>query len=94
MWRGLAQLKNAKARSDSKCCDIKRRAKARPTCSQRVHHQMIERDALTTAIIEGALDAIITIDDSGHVIDFNPSAQRMFGYGAEDVRDKPIAELI
>jgi two-component system NtrC family sensor kinase len=54
----------------------------------------IHRDALTTAIIEGALDAIITIDEAGQVIDFNPSARRMFQYSPEEVVAKPIAELI
>ena len=37
------------------------------------------------AILEAALDCIITIDDRGRVLEFNPAAEETFGYSAEDV---------
>jgi PAS domain S-box-containing protein len=47
-----------------------------------------------TAIQRGALDAIITIDEGGHVIDLNPAAEQLFGYREADVIGKELAELI
>lgn len=36
------------------------------------------------AIINGAVFAIITIDEAGTIEDFNPSAEQMFGYSASE----------
>ncbi|MFN3076202.1 MAG: EAL domain-containing protein [Alphaproteobacteria bacterium] len=41
-----------------------------------------------------ALDAIITIDATGAVVDFNPSAEALFGYRQDEIRGRNIAELI
>ncbi|MEO5374500.1 MAG: nitrate- and nitrite sensing domain-containing protein [Alphaproteobacteria bacterium] len=43
---------------------------------------------------DNALDAIITIDENGAVVEFNPSAEALFGYRLEDVRGKDVADLI
>lgn len=44
-----------------------------------------DRDALLHAIIETSPDGLITIDESGCIISFNPAAESMFGYRASDV---------
>ena len=41
--------------------------------------QLTESEARKAAILQTALDAIITIDHEGHVIEFNPAAERTFG---------------
>ncbi len=46
------------------------------------------------ALMEAAVDAIITIDDSGRVRSFNPAAERMFGRDAKDVIGRPINALM
>jgi len=46
------------------------------------------------ATINAALDGIVTIDKSGSVIEFNPSAEKIFNYRNEDVMGMDIAELI
>jgi two-component system sensor histidine kinase/response regulator len=56
--------------------------------------QMQESEAGTRAIIEYALDGIITIDHVGSIIEFNPAAERLFGYESEEVLGKPIVELL
>jgi PAS domain S-box-containing protein len=46
------------------------------------------------AILETALDGIITIDDEGRIRDFNPAAERMFGRSRADAVGQEVAELI
>jgi two-component system cell cycle sensor histidine kinase/response regulator CckA len=46
------------------------------------------------AILEGALDCIVTMDTQGNITDFNPAAERTFGYRRADVIGRPMAELI
>jgi PAS domain S-box-containing protein len=46
------------------------------------------------AILETALDCIITIDHTGLVTEFNPAAERTFGYSLQDAVGKPLHELI
>ncbi len=51
-------------------------------------------EARKTAILETALDCIISIDHEGRVIDFNPAAEKTFGYRRVDLLGKPMAEYI
>jgi PAS domain S-box-containing protein len=53
-----------------------------------------EREARHAAILESALDSIITIDDRGRVVEFNQAAEETFGYRAEDAVGKEMAALI
>jgi len=53
-----------------------------------------EREARHAAILESALDCIITIDDRGRVLEFNGAAEETFGYKAEEVVGHEMAELI
>jgi PAS domain S-box-containing protein len=46
------------------------------------------------AIVDLAFDAIVSIDAEGRVIEFNPAAERMFGYRRDDAMGQPMAELI
>jgi two-component system sensor kinase FixL len=54
----------------------------------------MENIALLNAIIENAIDGIITIDDSGKVESINPSACKLFGYEQEEVIGNNIAMLM
>ena len=49
---------------------------------------------LNRAILDSALDCIITMDASGRVVEFNPAAERVFGYTREEAVGKELAELI
>ncbi len=46
------------------------------------------------AILESALDCIVTIDEYGHVLEFNPAAERTFGYTQREAAGRELAELI
>jgi len=45
-------------------------------------------------IMDTVVDGIITIDESGTVLSFNPSAQRIFGYAADEVVGRNINMLM
>jgi two-component system, LuxR family, sensor kinase FixL len=54
----------------------------------------LESARLLEAIIETAIDGIITIDSKGYVESINPAALRLFGYNAEDVIGNNISMLM
>jgi two-component system NtrC family sensor kinase len=51
-------------------------------------------EAVSSAITASALDCIIAIDESGIVIEFNPAAEKTFGYRRSEALGRPIADLI
>jgi PAS domain S-box-containing protein len=51
-------------------------------------------EARLAAILEAALDAIITVDPAGRIVDFNPAAESLFGHAAARARGREIAELL
>jgi diguanylate cyclase (GGDEF)-like protein/PAS domain S-box-containing protein len=51
-------------------------------------------EAHALAILAAALDAIVTIDHVGRVLEFNPAAEKTFGYRRQDVLGQELAELI
>ena len=46
------------------------------------------------ALLDAAVDAIIVIDHSGTIEEFNFSAQRMFGYTAEEIVGRNVRDLM
>lgn len=46
------------------------------------------------ALLDSALDCIISMDAAGRVLEFNPAAERVFGYTRAEVLGKELAELI
>jgi two-component system NtrC family sensor kinase len=53
-----------------------------------------EEQALKAAVVEAAFDSIITIDETGRVLEFNEGAETTFGYPRAEAIGRPIAELI
>jgi PAS domain S-box-containing protein len=49
---------------------------------------------LERALLDSALDCIISMDSRGKVLEFNKAAERVFGYKREDVIGKELAGLI
>jgi len=66
---------------------------------QFVRHRQVEmtsaeNQSRTRAILDTALDAIITMDKRGVVTEFNPAAERMFGYRRDEVLGRDLAALV
>jgi PAS domain S-box-containing protein len=53
-----------------------------------------EGKSLKGAILDAALDCVITMDVAGRVLDFNRAAQETFGYSASEAAGRELAELI
>lgn len=51
-------------------------------------------EALKTAVLDSAFDCVVTMNHEGCVVDFNPAAERTFGYSREEVVGKEMADLI
>ena len=46
------------------------------------------------AIVDSALDCIVTINHEGRITEFNPAAEHTFGYGRDEVLGKYLADVI
>ncbi|MEA2422707.1 MAG: hypothetical protein QOF55_1806 [Thermoleophilaceae bacterium] len=55
---------------------------------------VLESEARTRAILEAALDCVVTMDDRGRVVEFNPAAEHTFGYDREEILGQDMADLI
>jgi two-component system, cell cycle sensor histidine kinase and response regulator CckA len=64
------------------------------TEERRIERAIRESDARKGAILEAAFDSIVSVDHTGAITEFNPAAERMFGYLRSDVVGKPLVELI
>jgi PAS domain S-box-containing protein len=51
-------------------------------------------EMLYRGILDTALDCIITMDADGRVLEFNPAAERVFGFSRSEAIGKELAELI
>jgi PAS domain S-box-containing protein len=56
--------------------------------------ELLESSQLVKSIVETVVDAILTIDDHGKVLSFNPAAERMFGYAEDDVIGQNVKMLM
>jgi PAS domain S-box-containing protein len=55
---------------------------------------LLAASAQRQAVVDNAVDGILTIDEDGIVRSFNPAAARIFGCPAEDAIGRPVAALI
>lgn len=61
---------------------------------KRVETAVLAEQRRTRAILDTALDAIIGMDHQGIITDFNPAAERIFGYEAAHVVGRELADLL
>jgi PAS domain S-box-containing protein len=51
-------------------------------------------EARKNAMLESALDCVISIDELGRIVEFNPAAERTFGRARSDVLGKVMVDLL
>ena len=56
--------------------------------------QLQEREERIRAVLNSVADAVISVDEHGHIDWVNAAAERMFGYPAADVAGRPVRQLI
>ena len=69
---------------------VNREVSRRIQVEQRLRHS----EARKSAMLEAALDAIVTVDHEGRIVAFNPAAEAMFGYRNQEVVGQTMAELM
>ncbi|MBF0172354.1 MAG: PAS domain S-box protein [Magnetococcales bacterium] len=78
------------------CCiatDISERKAVEEDLHQ-AHETLKQRESRLRAILDNALDAIMTTDGNGRIIEFNPAAEQLFGYAEQEVVGQDLATLI
>ena len=56
--------------------------------------ELSANEARHRAMLDAALDCVVTMDHEGRVVDFNPAAERTFGYTVDEAVGRDMAELI
>jgi two-component system sensor kinase FixL len=64
------------------------------TQRKRAEVALRESEARKAAMLDTAMDAVVTIDHEGKIVDFNPAAEQMFGCRRQDALGQMMAELI
>lgn len=61
---------------------------------QQMENTLRKSEAMLQGISTSALDAVILMDNAGLVDYWNPAAERLLGYTAEEITGKPVHEIL
>jgi PAS domain S-box-containing protein len=61
---------------------------------KRAEQELRRSEARKAAILNSALECIVTIDHEGCITEFNPAAERTFGYRRDEVLGQQLADVI
>jgi diguanylate cyclase (GGDEF)-like protein/PAS domain S-box-containing protein len=53
-----------------------------------------ESEARNSAIVQTALDCVVTIDHEGKILEFNPAAERVFGHQRAEMLGRELAQVV
>src|SRR5213596_2290000 len=67
---------------------------ARPVRDPKGTLTLGESEARRAAILDTALDSVIAMDHQGRIVDFNPAAERTFGWRRDEVIGRTLAETM
>ncbi len=55
---------------------------------------LLEREARLRSVVETAVDAIITVNSAGLIIEWNQAAEKIYGYTAAEIIGKPANTIL
>jgi len=84
---------NARMAAKLRSVNAKLQARAEELAAQ-MTSEMRASEARVRAVVDSALDCIIAMDADGRVLDFNPAAERTFGYARADIIGERLADKI
>jgi PAS domain S-box-containing protein len=61
---------------------------------RRTEAALRRNEQMKAATLTGALDAVITVDHAGNIMEFNPAAEALFGHARAEIAGKPMVELL
>lgn len=61
---------------------------------RQAEQELRKSESRKQAILDSALDAIVSMDEHGRILEFNTAAQRIFGYTLDEVQGQPMPEKI
>ncbi|CAN5350426.1 hypothetical protein BH10PLA2_BH10PLA2_23230 [soil metagenome] len=64
------------------------------TARKEIEHALRESEARKGAILESAIDCIITLDHRGRVIELNPAVEKTLGWTREELMGKRLASVL
>ncbi|HXG13003.1 MAG TPA: PAS domain S-box protein [Gemmataceae bacterium] len=73
---------------------LEQRVRERTAAVEQRSQQLHDSEARTRAVLETAVDAILTIDERGLIQSVNPAAERMFGYRAHELLGQNVNLLM
>jgi two-component system, cell cycle sensor histidine kinase and response regulator CckA len=53
-----------------------------------------DSDARGRAVLDSTLDAVVTVDHAGRILEFNAAAEQMFGYRADEVVGRKLGDCL
>jgi PAS domain S-box-containing protein len=77
--------------------ELRKEITERKSAEERLHREETElkrSEAHKAAILDSSLDCIVAMDHEGCITEFNPAAERTFGYDRENVMGKHLADVI
>jgi PAS domain S-box-containing protein len=92
--RGRQQLEYEVQRRTAELGEANRALEAEVLERRRAEIGLSDRESMLRSIVDSAVDAIILIDEFGHVESFNLAAERMFGYAADEILGRNVSMLM
>ncbi len=86
LWMTVDAVAVEDGRSLAFCVDV--------TARRRAEEALRASEGRLKALSDAAVDAIVMIDPAGRVVYWNPAAEKMFRYRAEEVMGQPVHRLI
>ena len=89
-----AAICNSRAEVDTLNNELEQRVAERTAQFESANRSLQLSEARKRAVVDTALDCVVTIDHQGKIIEFNRSAEETFGYARSEALGKVMADLI